>query len=292
MSAPSLADAFQVGVDILNTTVSSKTKKILAQTGDVNGSGQTDADNVEWWQHVGFASRPANPEKGKQAAQALVLRQGGHDAAFASQDLRGLDIYGQLAPGESCVYATGADGTAQARILLKANGSINLFTKAGNDSGGAGMGIFINPDGSISIANPTGAAVLIGDDGAIKIFNGSGGIQVTDGGDIKLGSGGKVVISGGSVTIGGPSALPIAIGPNVVTAISSLQTQLTALSAYVTADAAWAAAVQADPTHAAASSLIAAVGTTASAGAAAVASGATAVSAASAIIPSLRTSSD
>lgn len=291
MGVSRIGELFQVGIDVLRTKLSEASKKIIAQTGSVVGK-TTDSDNVEWWQHVGFASRPSAVEAGKQAAQAVVMRQGGREVAIASQDLRGLSIYGALADGETCIYATGADGTAQARILLKANGSINLYTVQGNAAGGKSMGIFIHPDGSINLAAPSGNAILVGDDGSVKLFNGSGGIQVKADGNIKVAGSTQLALSAGSVAIGGPSGLPIAIGPNVVTATSSLQTEITSVNAAVTALAAWAAAIQADPTHVAASSLIGAVGTTSAAATAATTAGAVSVTAANAIIPSLRTTSD
>lgn len=234
MGAPDLRGLIQIGFDILTTTINSATKKILAQLGDVQKES-SDTDNAEWWQHVGFASRPPKPQKGKKAAQACVIKAGDHDVIIASQDLRGLELYGQLGHGESCMYAPGEDGEAQGRILVKGNGSINLFTKAGNDSGGAGMGIFINPDGSISIAGSEGNAVLLKADGSVNVFNASGGIQVKADGHVKIASSSKVEISGGSITLGGPAALPLAVGPQVVTAITALQTQV-AMQA-----AAWAA---------------------------------------------------
>lgn len=221
---------FEFGIDIMSTSVSAKTKKILATTGSNVGDGLTLSNNVEWWQHVGFASRPANPEKGKQAAQALVVRSGTFDCAIGSQDLRGLSLYGQLAPGETCVYGAGADGTAQGRMLIKANGSVNIYTRKDNGSSGAGMGIFVNPDGSISIASHTGAAVLLGTDGSVKVFNGSGGIQILADGTVKVASSGSVNISGASVALGGPSAVPVALAPYTAAALESLQNQVTAIA--------------------------------------------------------------
>lgn len=233
-----MMDLFQIGVDIMSTSVSKTTRKILASTGNINGDGRTDADNVEWWQHVGFASRPAKPEKGKQAAQCITIRNGTMDCAIASQDLRGLAVYGELADGETCVYATGETGTAQARVLLKANGSINLYTRKDNGADGAGMGLFINPDGSISIASHNKAAILIGTDGSLKLFNDKGGVQVLADGSIKLASGAKVDISGASISLGGPTGQPVALGLNTVNAITNLQLQLTQITAALAAMAA------------------------------------------------------
>lgn len=239
MAVRSLADMVRVGAHVLNTTVSTATKKILAQIGSNEGEGQTEADNVEWWQHVGFASRAPNPNKGKggkEATQAIVVRAGGRDVAFASQDLRGLDLYGNLSPGETCIYSSGPDGSAQARVLLKADGSINLYTTEGNASGGTSMGVFVNTDGSINVASSKGNALLLGSDGSVKVFNASGGLQIKDDGSIKLASGAKVEISGGSITMGGgPLTGPLAMGANVVSALTAIEAQITALVTGLTA---------------------------------------------------------
>lgn len=284
----------QVGVDVLTTTINAKTKKILAQLGDVVNES-TDTDNAEWWQHVGFASRPSKPDKGKKAAQAAILKEGDHDIAFASQDLRGLELYGALNHGETCLYAPGTDGNSQARVILKTDGSVNLLTKSGNTSGGSGMGVFVNTDGSITVASSNGSAVLIEKDGAIKMFNASGGVQIKADGSIKVASGSKVEVSGASITLGGAAALPVAIGPNVVTAITALQLQITALQVE---SAAIAAALVACMNIAGA--IVPAVhGAAAAAATAAVAvaaailtTGTASAAAASAIVPALRTACD
>lgn len=193
----------KVGIDILATRISSASKRIVAQLGSVKEES-TDTDNAEWWQHVGFASRPPKAEAKKRAAQAVAVPMGDHDVIIASQDARGLELYGNLADGETCVYAPGEDGKAQARALWKKDGSINLFTKKDNSPTGTGMGIFVNPDGSITIVSHNGAAFIIGSDGSIKIFNGSGSIQIDSSGNIKI-AGAKVSISGDTIILGGDS---------------------------------------------------------------------------------------
>lgn len=280
MPASSISDVLMVGIDILRTTVSATTKRILAQTGSVVGK-TTDADNVEWWQHVGFVSRPPKPEPGKAAAQGVGFRQGGNDVIFASQDARGLELAGQLADGEFCVYAPGEDGKAQARILGKKDGSLHLFTKKGNADGGKGITVSIGSDGAISIASSEGNAVLLGSDGSVKVFNASGSFQIKADGSVKLASGGKVEISGGSITLGGLAALPLAVGPQVVTAVNALQVQVAAQAA------AWAAlGALTGPV------LGAMIAPVAAPVAGATAAGAAAVGAAAALIPTKRTSGD
>lgn len=159
MSAPDLHGLFQVGIDILKTTLNAVTGKILAQTGDVVGQA-TDADNVEWWQHVGFASRPAKPEAGKAAAQAVIFKGGDHDVAIASQDVRGLDIYGNLADGETCVYGPGEDGNSQGRVLIKSDGSVTLYTTDSNTKNGNTVALRISPTGGLEFTSQWGSLVL------------------------------------------------------------------------------------------------------------------------------------
>lgn len=201
MAAPSLSDVFQIGVDILRTTLQDATKRILAQTGTVNGDGQTDADNVEWWQHIGFASRPPKAVPGKEATKAVVVRHGSADIALASHDVRGLELYGNLADGETCIYAPGEDGEAQGRILLKKDGSINLYTKKGNTSGGTGMLVQIDAaNGAIRLINDKGYGLIIDSDG-VKLTTGDACLTL-EGGNAKLIATGQAQVDGGGICLG------------------------------------------------------------------------------------------
>ncbi len=147
---------FFIGVDILKSTVSAVTNKIFIQIGDAIGQ-TTLADNVSWWQHVGFASRPPIPVPGKQAAQAVVIKRGDRDIAIASQDLRGLETYGNLADGETCVYAPGADGNSQGRVILKDDGSVALYTTDSNAPGGNMVMLRISPQGGLEFTSQWGS---------------------------------------------------------------------------------------------------------------------------------------
>lgn len=231
MASPDLRGFIQSGLDILTTTVNSVTKKILAQLGDVHRES-TDSDNAEVWQQVGFASRPAKPHPGKQAAQAVTIKAGDYDIVIATQDLRGLELYGQLDHGETCLYAPGEDGNAQGRVLLKKNGSINIFTKKGNAPNGAGMGIFVNPeDGSIAIAGPDGAAVILGSDSSVKVFNSGGSIQIGADGACKVTSTVKMSISAPSIVLGGSVAAPVVNGNDLMAFAALISTAIQASNA-------------------------------------------------------------
>lgn len=201
MKPPSLGGIVEVGLDILTTTVNASTKRILAQTGDVVKDA-TETDGAEWWQHVGFASRPPKPQAGKQAAQAVVLKTSDRDVVIGSVDQRGLALYGNLDHGESCLYAAGEDGEAQARVLLKKDGSINLYTRKGNTSAGAGMVIQIDAiNGAIRLLNDKGYGIIIDADG-VKITSGNAALVLTGSGDATLVGKGNTQVDGSGVVIG------------------------------------------------------------------------------------------
>lgn len=212
MSERDPASMIQVGLDILNTAISATTKAVQAFLGDVvgaerGGDGAADGDEVEWWQHVGFLSRPSKPEKGKQSAQAVILRQAGNDVVIASRDLRGLDLAGDLGYGETCIYAAGEDGKGQAKIKLCKDGTIAIYTKKGNVSTGAGMILGLDPvNDAIRITNAKGYGIVIDGDG-VKLIAGSSGMLLSpDGSSIK--SGGRLALDGTTITLGNPPPLP------------------------------------------------------------------------------------
>jgi hypothetical protein len=201
MAAIDLRGLIQAGFDILTTAVDQATRKITAQLGSVVGK-TTDTDNAEWWQHYGFASRPPKPEAGKQAAQGVVVRMGDHDIVIASQDMRGLELYGSLDHGEVCIYAAGEDGAAQGRVLLKKDGSVSLFTKRGNAAGGTGMLIQLDAAGNaIRLLNASGHGVIIDEEG-VAVTAGDAALKLTANGDASLIGKGSTQVDGSGVVIG------------------------------------------------------------------------------------------
>ncbi len=201
MSAKGLKSIFYVGSDIMRTDVEGP-NTIMAQIGDATSGSSPEPS--EWWQHVGFASRPSNVSgsgKNSDAAQAIVINRSDYDIVIASRDTRFQDIYGALKPGETCIYATGADGKAQGRILLKADGSVNLFTKKGNTDSGKAMGIFIDPAAdTISILNSKGYGLIISPDGCAVTAKDSA--LTLKGMDVSLIAKGKCQIDGGGIVLG------------------------------------------------------------------------------------------
>jgi len=194
-------------MDILSTVRDTVTKTILANLGDI-ATEQSESDEAEWWQHVGLASRPSKANKiGHVAAQCVTLRTGGRDAVIASRDLRGQALAGNLQPGETCIYASGETGTAQARILLKADGSINLYTREGNTESGGGMAIMLTPSSdTISIVNSAGFGLVINADG-IKLTAGGAGLTLDASGGIKLVGTGVTQIDGTTIALGATPAM-------------------------------------------------------------------------------------
>jgi hypothetical protein len=144
MRPPSIGGLVHVGLDVLSTSVNPTTNKILCQTGNAVSSS-TDANAVEWWQTIGFVSRPSKPLAGKSAAQCVVLKTSDRDVAVASQDTRSLEIYGNLKDGEFCAFAGGEFGLGQARILGKQDGSLTFLTTDTNTADGTTIALRIAP---------------------------------------------------------------------------------------------------------------------------------------------------
>jgi hypothetical protein len=165
-----LSDLFIWGRDILSTAVSSKTKAITAQIGSAVNQVTESARSL-WVQHVGFVSRPSNPVPGQQACQAYAIRGSSHDVVIASTDERGRALAGTIGPGETCIYAAGANGTSQGRLLIKGDGSVNLVTTSTNTSSGDTCGIFVSPDG-IKLLTQWGY-IEIGQAGIVLSTNGN-----------------------------------------------------------------------------------------------------------------------
>lgn len=143
---PSLSSIVAIGVDILNAARDAVTSTVLFQTGDVITS-QVESDRVESWQHAGFCSMPSNPIPGKSACQGIVWKRGDIDVCTNTRDTRGQEIAGTLAPGETCLYGSGADGNSQGRVLIKDNGGVTLFTTDDNTATGKAVALSVAPTG-------------------------------------------------------------------------------------------------------------------------------------------------
>lgn len=193
-------------VHVLGTTVSEKTKRVMAQVGSVVGKGQAYADNIEWIQHPGILSRPPKAVTGKTATAAVVLRVGNREIAIGSFEERGLGNAGSLAEGETCIYAAGPDGSSQGRILLKKDGGINIYSRKGNEADGGGMVIQLDASGNaIRLLNADGYGIIIDEDG-VKITAKDAALTLGSDGAISLVGTGKCQLDGSSICLGSTAA--------------------------------------------------------------------------------------
>ena len=198
MAAPSLSQAIAVGLDVLRTVIDAATGVILAQLGSVTAES-TDTDEAEWWQTVGVISMPPKATAKQAACQVVTIRRGDRDVVVASRDLRGLKLAGSLRPGETCIYGAG-DGTAQGRVLIKDDGSVNIYTRASES--GAGMIISATPaTDTIAILNAAGNGIIIDGD-SVKITAKGACLKLETGGDASLIGKGKTQVDGAGIVIG------------------------------------------------------------------------------------------
>lgn len=212
-----MSDLFYTGASVLSTVIDSATNTILAMLGDVV-TESTDCDKADWWQHVGFASRPAKPVKGKSAAECFAVRCSDRDAVLASRDVRGQSIYGKLGDGETCIYAGGPDGKATGRVLVKADGSVTVYTQTGNTSAGNSIAFQVSPTG-VSAGTPWGAMTF--DSSGFQVATeGGAGIKIGNDGSVAL-MGTSIAINGSSVSLGANAVLPVLWGPTGVAGTAS-----------------------------------------------------------------------
>lgn len=204
------------GVDILSSRVDAKTKSVLLGTGD-NGNERSDTDNVVSWQQCGYMSRASKPSRGKKSAQAVIVRRGDVDISICTRDTRGQELAEDLDYGETCVYAAGETGTAQARALFRASGACGLFTRQGNVAGGAGVVAQVKADGTIVLANAFGG-LEIGTASAKLVF-GASSIELTASG-IAF-SGALADLATILVKLGAGAAAPVLWGPTGVAGAAS-----------------------------------------------------------------------
>lgn len=240
----------KVGVHVLATKVGETSRRIVAQLG--SAVGDTYSDNSEWYQHVGFVSMPPNPEAGKSAATTVTVEDGGRDVVIASQDLRGLELYGNLKPGDACVYSAGLDGTKQAKTLWRGDGAITTYTTEGNIAGGRAIYFRTGPGVDVATGAPDGFS-WAAPWGTMK-FDWTGfHIVLESGAEFHLGGitglpapldqigtycriqSATMTTSSSNQSLGAGPGLPLASAPGVLAALTAIQTALTALQAAVAA---------------------------------------------------------
>lgn len=213
-----VGEIFHIGAAVLGTAFDEVTKTITAQIGAIHDE-YVFSNHTDWYQHVGFASRPADAIRGKTAAETVVIK-GDRDTVIASRDGRYQEMYGNLGPGETCLYATGADGKSQGRILLKDGGIVNLYTRKDKDA--KGMVIQMDPaTDTIAIVNSKGFGIVI-DESGVRLTSGSAGLTLDSSGASTLVGSGLTQIDGGGVLLGSsPAALPALSGPTGIAGVAS-----------------------------------------------------------------------
>lgn len=227
MASPTRNRIWDRGLGVLNTDRDEKTNTITASLGD-EVQGADISDNAEWWQHIGFASRPSKPEQGVAGPQVVALCASDGDVCIASRDVRCHGIYGALDYGETCLFAGGEDGTGQARVLLKKDGGIHLYTRRGNTPSGAGMVVQLDAqNNAIRLLNGSGFGLIIDADG-VRVTAGAngGGLTVGADGGVKLIAKQQVQVDGATVLLGSV-AVPVVNaalkGPTGITAVPSVK---------------------------------------------------------------------
>ncbi len=296
----------RVGLAVLSTSVNPVTDKILAQLGDERGA--TDGENAEWVQHVGFMSRPSKVDPGKASAQSVCVTGGDRDVCIGSQDARGRELAGLIAEGETVLYAGGETGTAQARVVLKADGSINIFTTDTNTRDGKSVYLRIGtgsdtnglPDG-LSFVAPWGTLKF--DSAGFRVVHKSGA-SFELGGILGMPAPLDVISSyirmnAGTIngtcsasSFGVTGQTPLAQSIPTLASFTALQTEVAALQVEIAAVAAALVAVAAiagpvTPAHVSAAAPAAAAVLV---GAAAVVTGAAAVTASALLVPATTSS--
>ena len=151
-------DTFSLGVDILGTRQNER-GTMLAQTGDVIGEGVSSVD-AEFWQHVGFASRPAKAVVGKDACQAITINTGSADVVIATRDLRANALIGTLKEGDTLIYAAGPANAGTAKLLLSGDGSVTV-TAGGTTVVIKGDSVAVN-SGKVNLGNGAAEGVVCG----------------------------------------------------------------------------------------------------------------------------------
>lgn len=248
MSALGLENLFHVGVDILKTEVSGETSSIMCQTGDAF-SGDPGSETV-WMQHVGFASRPSkvSPDGNNlSCAQGVILKQSDYDVCIGTRDTRTQTIFASIKEGETAVFAAGGDGLSQAKILLKDDGSINLYTTDTNTTAGKSVYLRLATDG-LQFTAPWGTLTF--DESGFHVLHSSGasfdlgGIYGVPGFDsaplntltsyVTM-QAGTISSQSSAQAFGVGAPLPLAGSVGTLSAISALQAQITSLQTVIAA---------------------------------------------------------
>lgn len=203
MSAPSLSELITIR-DIMSSTIDSTTGTLTYTTGVGVKSANTFTQGAEVWSCPGIISVPPAIQAGaKDAPQGVFLTRGDRDICIAQRYITPQTLSGNIKPGDTCIYAAGADSTAQPRILIKgSDNTINLYTTKGNVAGATGLGLFVDGNNdNITITNSTGCGIKINSDG-ISLFTSKASIIIGNDGNITITATVTAQMDGSTVVLG------------------------------------------------------------------------------------------
>lgn len=230
MPAKSIGSIFDVGADVLGSARNATNGSISVQIGDAVGK-EVRCDNASWWQHIGFASRPAKAEDGRSSAQTIAIETGDRDICFASRDIRGQGIYGSLDAGETCVYAGGPNNTGTGRVLFKDNGTVStvtLLTQKGNTQNGNPIVVQLSSAGQITLANEDKGTIVLDQEG-IKMAT-TGKVQIGASDAVTL-IGSSMALNAGSVSLGANASEGVMLSTQLLAWIAQANVVFAAISA-------------------------------------------------------------
>lgn len=164
-------NVIDVGVDVLTTEMADN-GTIGAQTGSAIDKSVSSND-CEIWGPIGYCARPSKPIAGKNACQAVSIAGADRDALIAFRDLRSQEVYGNLSPGDVCIYSAGADGSGQAKLNLRGDGAAVLSTTDDNTDAGSPQYLKIDKD-KFEIRHKYGRITLDAQGLSIRLPNGAG----------------------------------------------------------------------------------------------------------------------
>ena len=144
--------------NILNVALSPTNGSLVAQIGDVQNEDVENYD-AQWVQQSGFCSVPPNAVPNQTASEGVVLKTQYRDYVIACRDFSTQNNYGNIGPGEFCVYAAGAAGTSQGKIVGKNNGSVTIYSTDDNTSSGSGVYFQVSPN-AFSFVAPWGSIIF------------------------------------------------------------------------------------------------------------------------------------
>jgi hypothetical protein len=131
---------------------------VIAQMGDAV-SMEVREPQVEVWGPIGYAARPAKPDPGTAAGEAVAVTGGDRNRALGYREMRCSEVYGNISDGEVCIFAAGADAKAMGKTAWKADGSITHATTDNNTHDGNSVYERTGPEGW-QVQSPYGSIVL------------------------------------------------------------------------------------------------------------------------------------